>query len=186
MKVVAITGYKPNELGIFDQKHPGIPVLKAAYRERIIRLIEDEGTTWFITNGSPGCELWASEVVLDLKTDYPDIKLGILLPFLEQESKWKEGVQAYYLDILKRADFVEAISQKPYADPSQLRNKTEFMIQKSSGLLSVFDEEHGGSARFMVERARVESERSDYRLFLITQDDLSMIEQDLRYNDQWE
>ncbi|MCY1690773.1 SLOG family protein [Exiguobacterium sp. SL14] len=53
MKVVAITGYKPNELGIFDQKHPGIRVLKAAYRERMIRLIEDRGTEWFITSASP-------------------------------------------------------------------------------------------------------------------------------------
>ncbi|WP_290719880.1 MULTISPECIES: DUF1273 domain-containing protein [Exiguobacterium] len=186
MKVVAITGYKPNELGIFDQKHPGIRVLKAAYRERMIRLIEDRGTEWFITNASPGCEIWACEVVLELKEDYPHIRLGILLPFLEQEARWKEPVQAQYLSILEQADFVEAISQKPYTDPSQLRNKTEFMIQKSQGLLSVFDEEHGGSAKFLVERARIEMEQSDYQLFLITQDDLSWLEQELQYNDQWE
>ena len=186
MKVVAITGYKPTELGIFDQKHPGIPVIKAAYRERLIRLIEDMGTTWFITNGSPGCELWACEVILELKDDYPDIRLGILLPFLEQEAKWKEPVQAQYLAVLNQADFVDAISQKPYENPSQLRNKTEFMIEKSQGLLSVFDEEHGGSAKYLVERAKIESERSDYQVFLITQDDLSMMEQELNYTDQWE
>ncbi|WP_214849358.1 DUF1273 domain-containing protein [Exiguobacterium sp. s193] len=186
MKVVAITGYKPTELGIFDQKHPGIPVIKAAYRERLIRLIEDMGTTWFITNATPGCELWACEVILELKDDYPDIQLGILLPFLEQEAKWKEPVQAQYLAVLDQADFVDAISQKPYENPSQLRNKTEFMIEKSQGLLSIFDEEHGGSAKYLVERAKIEMERSDYQVFLITQDDLSMMEQELNYTDQWE
>ncbi|AFS70723.1 MULTISPECIES: DUF1273 domain-containing protein [Exiguobacterium] len=186
MKVVAVTGYKPTELGIFDQKHPGIKILKAAYRERLIRLIEDMGTTWFITSAAPGCELWACEVILELKQEYPDIRLGILLPFLEQEAKWKEPVQAQYLAVLNQADFVDAISQKPYENPSQFRNKTEFMIQKSQGLLSVFDEEHGGSAKYLVERAKLEMERSDYQLFLITQDDLAMMEQEQTYNEQWE
>lgn len=87
---------------------------------------------------------------------------------------------------MNQADFVDAISQKPYENPSQFRNKTEFMIQKSQGLLSVYDEEHGGFAKYLVERAKLEMERSDYHLFLITQDDLAMMEQEQNYNEQWE
>ena len=42
MKRVVVTGYKQHELGIFDDKHPGIGFIKKALESQFIALL-DEG-----------------------------------------------------------------------------------------------------------------------------------------------
>ncbi|HEY4554274.1 MAG TPA: SLOG family protein, partial [Bacillaceae bacterium] len=69
-KIVAVSGYKPFELGIFSDNHPGLPYIKKALADRLATLAE-EGTEWIIITGQLGVELWAAETVLDLQTEYP-------------------------------------------------------------------------------------------------------------------
>lgn len=51
MKNLLVTGYRAHELGIFDNKHPGIPYIKKALSNRLKPLIE-EGVEWIITPAS--------------------------------------------------------------------------------------------------------------------------------------
>jgi len=142
-KVVHVTGYKAYELGIFDSKHEGIPYIKKAIKNHLLTLL-DEDLEWVIITGQPGVELWAAEVVLELQEEYPNLKLGVLLPYLNQEEKWKEPVVEQYEEVLMQADFVEAISKKPYEGPWQLRLKNQFLISKSDAMLILYDEEKDG------------------------------------------
>jgi uncharacterized phage-like protein YoqJ len=48
MKTLLVTGYRAHELGIFDNKHPGIPYIKKALAARLLPLVE-EGLEWVIT-----------------------------------------------------------------------------------------------------------------------------------------
>ncbi|MFC7392715.1 DUF1273 domain-containing protein [Scopulibacillus cellulosilyticus] len=180
--VVAVTGYKPNELGIFTQQHPGIEVIKFALRSNIIHLIE-EGIEWFIISGQPGVELWAAETVLNLKEEYPQVKLAVLMPFLEQEGRWPEHAKSMYYDILANADFVEAITQRPYEHPAQLRQKNDFIIGKSDGLLIVYDEETPGSPQYYLGPARRKQEHSHYPIIMINRYDLELASAELREQD---
>ena len=187
VNVLAITGYKPNELGLFSEQHPGISIIKYALKKRLISFIE-EGVTWFITSGQPGVELWACQVVLELREIYTDIQLGILTPFLEQETRWSESAQVKYHEILSEADFVESITKRPYENPSQLRMKNEFIIRKSDGLLVLYDEEKPGSPEFYLKPAFIRQTNEGYPITFMGRYDLELAEEEIRQSDPqfWE
>lgn len=187
VNVLAMTGYKPHELGLFSDQHPGIPIIKYALRKRLTAYIE-EGTRWFIASGQPGVELWASEVILELRNEFPEIQLGILTPFLEQEARWPESAQARYHELLTQADFVDSITKRPYENPSQLRLKNEFIIQKSDGLLVLYDEEKSGTPDFYLKPARNRQEHDGYPIYIINRYDLEAAEEEIRSQapESWE
>ncbi|MCY8586820.1 SLOG family protein, partial [Bacillus haynesii] len=86
MKVLAVTGYKPFELGIFKQDDKALFYIKKALENRMIDLLE-EGLEWILISGQLGTELWAAEVAFSLQEEYPDLKVAVITPFLEQEKK---------------------------------------------------------------------------------------------------
>jgi len=173
------------ELGIFSNKHPGIGIIKQALASRMQNLIE-EGAEWFVTSGSSGVEIWASEVVLSLKEQYPQVKLSILTPFLEQESRWPDYAKEEYYHVLKLADHVASITNRPYESPRQLRLKNDFIIQKTDGLLVVYDEESQGSPDYYLQAAKQRQKHEDYPIIYINRYDLEAVEMDMRdqYFDQ--
>lgn len=181
MSVFAVTGYRPHELGIFQMNHPGIPIIQEAYRRKFIEVIE-EGAEWFLLSGTNGCELWASEVLFELREQFP-IQIACIVPYLNMEERYKPYEQEQFARLQLEADFFEALTRRPYESPAQLRAKTAFFLQKSAGLISLYDEETGGSPRYLVEGAQ---NRSDYKLLLITAEDLRVIEEEKMWDNHWE
>ncbi|MCM3789388.1 DUF1273 domain-containing protein [Domibacillus indicus] len=179
VKTILLSGYKSHELGIWDQKHPGISVIKLALEGRL-RTLLDEGLQWVIIGGQPGVELWGAEVVFSLKEEFPDLKLGVLTPFLEQEKNWKEERQDYYNSIIDQADFVDAVSKKPYIGPWQFKARDEFSLDNTDALLLVYDEEREGSPKFLKAAADKRTERGDYAVFMITMYDLQTAAEELQ------
>ncbi|WP_243290011.1 DUF1273 domain-containing protein [Bacillus sp. FJAT-47783] len=180
MKVLAITGYKPHELGIFNYKEPAIKYIKKAIKKSVIPFVE-EGLEWVVISGQVGVELWAAEVVLDLQEEYPFLQLAILTPFLHQEKKWKDHHREYYEMILAQADLVESITKKEYENPVQFRLKNEFITSKTDGLLLVYDQEREGTPKYQLEVAKKKQEQGKYSIFTITFDDLQVIvEEDMQ------
>jgi len=176
-KVVAITGYKPYELGIFGTDHPAIHYIKTAIQTRLLELV-DEGYEWVLISGQQGTELWAAETVFDLQIEYPELKLAVLTPFEGQEEKWQEEQKAYYEMVLSQADFVASISRKPYESPQQYHNKNRIFVHKSDCLLIVFDEEREGSPKYLYEAAKKYRETHPYDIRIIDFYDLQAIIED--------
>ncbi|WP_099351631.1 DUF1273 domain-containing protein [Fredinandcohnia onubensis] len=174
VKVVAITGYKPFELGIFGQDHPGIKYIKLALKKQLIHLIED-GLEWVIISGQLGVELWAAEITFELQEEYPELRLAVITPFLEQEEKWNETNKEFYQLILSQADYVNSITNRKYDNPSQFRLKNAFFLDKSDALLIFYDEEKDGSPRYIYADAKKKSENEDYQLITINAYDLQAI-----------
>ncbi|MBU8906052.1 DUF1273 domain-containing protein [Desertibacillus haloalkaliphilus] len=179
MKVVTVTGYKSHELGIFDQKHPWVTYIKKALENKISQLVE-EGLEWVIISGQLGVELWAGEVTISLKQTYPDLKLAILTPFLNQEDRWNEKTKAYYQEVYQQADFTESITKREYTSPAQLKLKNDYLIAKSDALVVLYDEEKQGSPSYYLTPAKKRQETEGYEIFFITPDDLEMIDQEER------
>ncbi len=177
VKVLAVTGYKPHELGIFDEKHIGITYIKKVLRKRLISFIED-GLEWVIISGQLGVELWCGEVVLELKFEYPQLKLAILTPFYQQEKNWNEKKKEQYQTILQQADFVDSITKREYENPSQLRLKNQFIIEKSDGLLVIYDDDKLGSPSYYLTYAKVRSEACNYQIFYIYPEEIELAYQD--------
>ena len=84
VKRLVVTGYKQHELGIFDDKHPGIPIIKKAIQNQLIALM-DAGLEWVILGGQQGVETWTAELILELKDEYPHLKFAIITPFLTKK-----------------------------------------------------------------------------------------------------
>lgn len=180
IKVVAITGYKPFELGIFGQDHPGIHYIKLALKKALLPLIE-EGLEWVIISGQLGVELWAAEITFELQEEYPDLKLAVITPFLEQDEKWNETNREYYQLILSQADYVNSITNRKYDNPSQFRLKNAFFLDKSDAFIILYDEEKDGSPRYIYADAKKKYENEGYQLITINAYDLQVIAEEEQY-----
>ncbi|MFD3446065.1 DUF1273 domain-containing protein [Microbacteriaceae bacterium 4G12] len=180
MKILAITGYKPFELGVFSQDHPGIDYIKKIIKRRLLSFLE-EGLEWVIISGQLGVELWSADVVYELQIDYPHLKLAVFTPFLEQEENWNEANKEYYEYIVSGADHMDSITKRKYESPEQFRLKNRFFVEKSDALLAVYDSEKPGSPKYMVDIAKKQEDAGEYSCYLIGFSDL----QDMIEEEQW-
>jgi uncharacterized phage-like protein YoqJ len=177
-KILAISGYKAFELGIFQKDHPSVTYIKKAIKKELFPLIE-VGLEWVLISGQLGIELWAAEVIFEMQIAYPELKLAVITPFLNQEEKWNEQNQEWYESILAGADFIDSVSRKPYEKPWQFRLKNQFFIEKSDALLLVYDQEKEGSPKYLYEMAKKYQTNHSYPIHLITFYDLqSIVEED--------
>lgn len=174
MKRIVVTGYKQHELGIFDDKHPGIGFIKKALEAQFISLV-DEGLEWVIVSGQLGVETWAVEVVIELKEQYPHLKYAIITPFIEQDKNWNDMNKEKFQMLTAKADYQVSLTSIPYEGPWQFVEKDKFLMRNSDGMLIVYDAENEGSPKFIKKKADQYAARSNYRVRTITADDLNFI-----------
>lgn len=184
IKRLVITGYKAHELGIFNDKHEGITIIKKALESRLTPLLES-GLEWVIISGQPGVETWAAETVIDLQDHFPELQLAVITPFEEQEKNWNDAKKQAYEFILAHADYTVSLTKRPYEAPWQFIERDKFLLRNSDALLIVYDEENDGSPKFMKKMAVSYSEKSDYEVLSIAADDLQLIAEDMQRQD-WE
>lgn len=177
MKNITITGNKPWELTIQHPEDKRIAIIKEAIKRKLLSFI-DNGLEWVIMTGQVGVELWAAEVILDLKQDY-SIQLGIFPPFLEYESRWPDFYQASYQEVIQQADFYQPLYQKPYEGPYQLKNKDNWIIDKTDGACIMGDEDYLGSITFFTEKAKIAVTEKNYDVIFITPFDLEETARDM-------
>jgi uncharacterized phage-like protein YoqJ len=175
MKVLTITGNKPNELNISGEKDQRINFIKKALKKKLITLIDD-GLEWVVVTGQLGIELWSCEVICELKEDYP-IKLGIFPPFLEYSSRWPDIYKEKLEQVILEADYSQALYNEPYKGPYQFINKDNWLIKKSDACLILGDEEYPGSVKFFLDKAKKAAELNQYQIFWVTPLDLEDIVQ---------
>ncbi|MDF9627357.1 SLOG family protein, partial [Bacillus cereus] len=108
----------------------------------------DEGLEWVLIQGQMGIELWTAEGGLDLKKDYPALKLGIITPFLGHTHRWNEQNQAKYASIDQQADFTESIHHTDYQGPFQFKQADQFMLDHTDYTILIYDEEQEASPKF--------------------------------------
>ncbi|MRG88289.1 SLOG family protein [Salinibacillus xinjiangensis] len=169
MKNLAVTGYKPMELNIFNNSDKRIEFIKEAIKRRLIPLIE-EGIEWILISGQAGVELWTGQIVLDLKEEY-DVKLGVIPPFMNQEQRWKEDQQQLYQSVVSQADFFRPLVEKEYEGPYQFKQKDRWLIAKSDACLVLYDEENKGTPIFFLQEVE-KSQKKDLPVYYITSFDL--------------
>lgn len=184
MKSLYVTGYRPHELGIFNDRHPGLPVIKKALEQQF-RLLIDEGLEWIVISGQQGVETWAVEVLLELKNEFGHLKYSVITPFLEQQKNWNEQKQMKYEELISNADYVTSVTKRPYEAPWQFVEKDKFIISNTDGMLVIYDEDNEGSPKYVVRLVEKYQEKHDYALYKINAYDLQMIAEDLQRGDDW-
>ena len=104
-KTCAFTGHRPQSLPFgFDESDKRCTSLKSVMRDQIVALIENEGVTHFITGMALGVDMYAAEIVLDLKSKYPHITLESAIPCETQAIKWSVASRERYYNIAAKCD----------------------------------------------------------------------------------
>lgn len=178
MRILTVTGCKPMELSIFNEADPRIVFVKKALEKRLIGFIE-EGLEWVLISGQTGVEMWTAEVVLELKEMY-DIKVGIIPPFENQESRWPEALKHKYKELIFVADFCKPIFKGDYKGAYQFQAKDGWLVDKSDAALILMDEENPGSAGYFHDVAK---EAEGYPIYMITPSDIEDMVEELRMTD---
>lgn len=173
MKNLLISGYRSYELQIFSDEDIKLKFLKSYLKDEIKRLIE-EGWQWFIITGQLGVEQWAAEVVLELKPDYPEIKLAILFPYEGFGNQWNEENQLKLKNISNEADYVNYTSQEPYFTPKQLQANQEFILRNVDGVLLVYDDEYPGKSKYLKQALEQFKPENNFSIFQTTMSDLEL------------
>lgn len=181
LKVLAISGYKAFEMGIFRKDHPAAGYIKNTIKRELISKLA-EGFEWVLISGQLGIELWAAETVFELQSEYPELKLAVITPFLDQEANWSEHNKEWYQSVLAGADYLDSVTKKPYEKPWQFRLKNQFFIEKSNALLIVYDPEKEGSPKYLYDMALQYQRNHEYPVHLITFLDLQAAIEEDEYN----
>lgn len=166
-----ISGYRGYELGIFSDKDEKLNVVKFAIKQNLIQHIEN-GTDWLITGAQLGVEQWAVEVASELKGDYPELKIAVMLPFADFGVQWNETNQSRLTNIINLADFSDQVSDSKYHSPQQLKNYQSFMLTHTDEAVLIYDEEHEGKSQFDLRAIQGFQESHPYPLTLVDFDEL--------------
>ena len=119
--------------------------LRAKLKKEIIGLIE-RGVVFFGAGGALGFDMLAEEAVLELKKEYPHIRLVLVLPCPpeQQTLKWNAVQRQRYYEILERADKVKILSPQYTSDCMLARNR--HLVDGSAYLICYLHEQRGGTA----------------------------------------
>ncbi|MCH5205201.1 MAG: DUF1273 family protein, partial [Oscillospiraceae bacterium] len=114
-------------------------------KKEIIGLIE-RGVVFFGAGGALGFDMLAEETVLQLKEEYPHIRLVLVLPCPpdQQTLKWSADQRQRYYEILERADKVRILSPQYTSDCMLARNR--HLVDGSAYLICYLREPRGGTA----------------------------------------
>ena len=157
MIVCAFTGHRPKSFPWkYNEADQNCVALKKVLAEQITALVDD-GVTGFISGMALGTDLWAAQIVLDLREKNPSLKLYCALPCKDQEKKWPADKQALYHSILKQANDIH-LESKNYT-PDCMLNRNRYMVDHSSILLAVYNGAYRSGTGMTVRYAESEHRR---------------------------
>lgn len=135
-RTVCFTGHRKIPPGQVD-------TLARRLKATLIQLIND-GYLYFGAGGALGYDTLAAQTVLELKKQYPNVKLILVLPCLSQTRGWSTRDIEIYEDIKNKADKVVYTSQEYTRGCMHKRNR--HLVDNSSVCVCYLTESTGGTA----------------------------------------
>lgn len=170
---VLILGYRNYELNIFKHSQPEVTVLKKFLRHKIVQYLE-EGAEWFILQNQPGIDMYAGEVLLELKKEGEyDFKYIILKPFLEYDERFKDEDKLILNQIEQRSEFSSYIFNRKYEDPSMFRAINSFLVQNSTDALILYDDAQESNLKYIYNLLLEYSTKNTYNIERIQFDEIN-------------
>lgn len=127
-----------------------VNILARRLKTTLIQL-KNNGFLYFLAGGALGFDTLAAQTVLELKEQYPDEKLILVLPCLSQTRGWSARDIEIYEDIKSKADKVVYTSQEYTRGCMHKRNR--HLVDNSSVCVCYLTESSGGTA-YTVDYAR--------------------------------
>ena len=112
-------------------------------KETLIELIE-RGYLYFGAGGALGFDTLAAQTVLELKAEYAQIKLILVLPCVSQADRWSDTDKRIYEQIKEKADKIVYTSREYTKGCMHKRNR--HLVDNSSVCVCYLTENTGGTA----------------------------------------
>ena len=126
--------------------------LKVAVRLRkAIKELVKQGIVFYGVGGALGFDTLAAQTVLDMKKEYPQLRLILVLPCEDQTRGWRSEDIAVYSDIKRRSDKVVYVSREYTPDCMHRRNR--HLVDHSGTCICYLTRNSGGTA-YTVDYAR--------------------------------
>ena len=127
------------------RKIPGdeLPQIKTKLKNTITELIGN-GIIYYGAGGALGFDTLAALTVLELKQQYPQIKLILVLPCKNQTRNWRQNDIDIYDDIKQKADKIVYTSEHYYSGCMQKRNR--HLVGNSGYCICYKTHDTGGTA----------------------------------------
>lgn len=138
MKSCAIIGHRPSRFKWkYNENNSGCKRLKKRLREQFAALY-DQGVRRFYMGGALGTDLWAGEILLQMKAcpEYSDIQLVAALPFEGYDEAWDKKQKERMKEICDQSEIV-VVCKQPGAVSYKRRNY--YMVDQANILLAVYD-----------------------------------------------
>ena len=117
--------------------------LKKKIQKAILLHIE-KGVYTFYNGVAKGFDLLSAECVLELKKEFPHLKLIACIPYYGQEKGYSQTDKQRYSDILKKADEQILLSERYYK--GCLQNRNRFMVERCQQMIAYLKQDTGGTA----------------------------------------
>ncbi len=132
----AFTGHRPEAVIGAEGK------IIVELRKEILKAIDD-GYRVFLTGMSRGVDLWAADIVIELRRYNKDLKLMCVIPFDGMDERWPVDWKKHYRLVLKQADWIQVLSDQYYKEAYQARNK--WMVNHVARLIGVYNGQPSGT-----------------------------------------
>ena len=132
----AFTGHRPEKFTGSEGK------IIVELRKEILKAIDD-GYKVFLTGMSRGVDLWAADIVIELRRYNKDLKLMCIIPFEGMEDRWPVDWKKHYYLVRKQADWVQVLSDR--YSPDVYQNRNQWLVNHSSRLIAVFNGDPSGT-----------------------------------------
>ena len=138
------TGPRPPKLPMNGNEFsPEIIALKTNLRAAVIDAY-DEGFRFFISGMAEGFDLFAAEIVLELKSELSGIALVAALPYSEAPKRHSVRTVKRMENILSKADAVISLSENYFIGCEHRRNI--YMVDNSTRIIGYYNGLSGGTA----------------------------------------
>ena len=138
------TGHRPHRLPWHeDELDPRCQRFRAEL-DRQVAMAYDRGYRHFISGMAQGVDMYAAEIVLELKKQHPQITLECAIPYERQAVRWPEALRNRYFSIAEHCD-QETMLQTHYTQDC-LWNRNRYMVDHADIVLAVCNMRlHSGS-----------------------------------------
>lgn len=148
----AFTGHRPEHFSFrYDETHDHCVLLKTAIGGQIKQLIQ-EGVTDFYTGMALGVDQWAAALVLELKREYPNIRLIAVRPCETQADRWPAHQRETYFEMHSKCDEVVLTASHFFRGCFLVRN--DYLVDHAGILLAVYDGGKEGGTAYTVRKAK--------------------------------
>ena len=149
---LCFTGHRSQKLSWkFNERDMRCILMKQKLKKEIVSSIKS-GYDTFLCGMALGFDMICAEIVLELKKEYPNIKLIGALPCKTQDIKWSKEQRERYHRILTQLDGIRCIYDR-YIGAKCMIERNHFMVNNSSKMIALFDGQTGGT-KDTVEYAR--------------------------------